>query len=117
MTTAHHLSISTHVLDTERGQPAAGVPVALSRWEGGALVLVSAHETNLDGRIPGFTEAPPQVAAYQLSFDVAAYFRRQGVEPAFLTKVVIEFQVLDSGRHYHVPLLLSRYSCTSYRGS
>ena len=52
-----------------------------------------------------------------LAFDVAAYFRKQGREIAFLTKVVVEFQVLDRDRHYHVPLLLSRYSCSSYRGS
>jgi 5-hydroxyisourate hydrolase len=117
MSATHHPSISTHVLDTERGQPAAGVPVALSRWDGGALVLISAHETDLDGRIPAFADAPLPVGAYQLAFDVAAYFRRRGDEPAFLTKAVIEFQVLDGSRHYHIPLLLSRYSCTSYRGS
>lgn len=110
-------SISTHVLDTERGEPAAGVPVALSRWDGAALVLLAAYETNADGRVPSFLGQALAVGAYQLAFDVAAYFRRQGQEPTFLTKVVVEFQVLDAQRHYHIPLLLSRYACSSYRGS
>ncbi|MFL5806674.1 MAG: hydroxyisourate hydrolase [Roseiflexaceae bacterium] len=109
-------TLSTHVLDTERGEPAMGVPVALLRWDGGDLVLLAAYETNQDGRIPSFMDEPLPVGSYQLAFDVAAYFRRQGREIAFLTKVVVEFQILEQ-RHYHVPLLLSRYSCTSYRGS
>jgi 5-hydroxyisourate hydrolase len=117
MTTPHRPSLSTHVLDTESGEPAAGVPVALMRWDGGDLVLLSAYETNHDGRIPGFMDQPLPVGAYQLAFDVAAYFRKQSREITFLTKVVVEFQVMDKERHYHVPLLLSRYSCASYRGS
>jgi 5-hydroxyisourate hydrolase len=117
MTTHQRPSLSTHVLDTERGEPAAGVPVALSRWDGGDLMILAAYETNHDGRIPSFTDEPLPVGAYQLAFDVAAYFRKQRREIAFLSKVVIEFQVLDKDRHYHVPLLLSRYSCASYRGS
>jgi 5-hydroxyisourate hydrolase len=117
MTKERSPSISTHVLDTERGEPAVGVPVALSRWDGGTLALLAAHETNQDGRIPSFLTEPLQAGSYQLAFDVAAYFRRQGLALAFLSKVVIEFQVHDSQRHYHVPLLLSRYACSSYRGS
>jgi len=117
MTTDQRPSLSTHVLDTERGEPAAGVPVALSRWDGGDLVLLSAYETNQDGRIPSFIDAPLPVGAYQLAFDVAAYFRKQGRDIAFLSKVVIEFQIMEKERHYHIPLLLSRYSCASYRGS
>jgi len=111
------VTLSTHVLDIERGEPAMGVPVALLRWDGGDLVLLSAYETNQDGRIPSFMDEPLTVGSYQLAFDVAAYFRRQGRDIAFLTKVVVEFQILEQQRHYHVPLLLSRYSCTSYRGS
>lgn len=110
-------SISTHVLDTERGEPAAGVPVALFRWEGAELLLLAAHETDPDGRVRSFVDEALPVGSYQIAFDVAAYFRRQGGEVAFLSKVTIEFQIADTGRHYHVPLLLSRYSCTSYRGS
>ena len=117
MTADHRPSLSTHVLDTERGEPAAGVPVALSRWQGGDLLLLAAYETNQDGRIPSFMDEPLLVGAYQLAFDVAAYLRKQGREIAFLSKVVIEFQIVERDRHYHVPLLLSRYSCASYRGS
>jgi 5-hydroxyisourate hydrolase len=109
-------TLSTHVLDTEHGEPARGVPVALSRWDGADLVLLAADATNQDGRIASFMDEPLPVGSYQLSFDVAAYFRAQGREIAFLTKVAVEFQILEL-RHYHVPLLLSRYSCTSYRGS
>ena len=109
-------TLSTHVLDTERGEPAMGVPVALLCWDGGDLVLLAAYETNRDGRIPSFMDESLPVGSYQLAFDVAAYFRKQGRDIAFLTKVVVEFQILEQ-RHYHVPLLLSRYSCTSYRGS
>ncbi len=104
------------MLDTEQGEWLKGVPVALSRWDGADLVLLAAYPTNQDGRIAGFMDKPLPVGSYQLSFDVAAYFRAQGREIAFLTKVVVEFQILEQ-RHYHVPLLLSRYSCTSYRGS
>ena len=117
MATMRRPSISTHVLDTERGEPAAGVPVALSRWDGDTLVLVSAYETDADGRIQDMVDEPFLVGAYQLAFDVAAYFRKQGRDILFLSKVVIEFQVRDTQRHYHIPLLLSRYSCASYRGS
>ena len=109
-------SLSTHVLDTECGEPGAGVPVALMRWDGSDLVLVAAYETNQDGRIANFFDQPLPFGSYQLSFDVAAYFRKQGREITFLTKAVIEFQILEQ-RHYHVPLLVSRYSCSSYRGS
>jgi len=117
MTTPRHPSLSTHVLDTERGEPAAGVPVALSRWDGADLVLLAAYETTHDGRIASFAGDPLPAGAYQLAFDVAAYFRKRGAEITFLSKVVIEFQILELDRHYHVPLLLSRFSCASYRGS
>ena len=110
-------SISTHVLDTERGEPARGVPIALARWEGDTLVTLATAETDEDGRIADLVGGRLQAGAYRLSFDVAAYFRAQGRDAAFFTNVQIDFQVADAGRHYHVPLLLSRYSCASYRGS
>ena len=110
-------SISTHVLDTERGEPAVGVPVALARWEADRFVGLSEQETNDDGRIQDLVGDTLRAGRYQIAFDVAAYFRKQGCDVSFLSKVVLEFQVEDSGRHYHVPLLLSRYSCASYRGS
>jgi 5-hydroxyisourate hydrolase len=117
MTTARRPSISTHVLDTEVGEPAREVPVALYRWQGDELVLLSTAQTDHDGRIQALLDGVLQVGLYQLAFDVAAYFHSQGRDATFLNKVVLEFHVLDSDRHYHVPLLLSRYSCSSYRGS
>jgi hydroxyisourate hydrolase len=110
-------SISTHVLDTERGEPAEGVPVTLSRWEGSRLARLAEAETNRDGRILDLLGAPLEAGSYQLAFDVAAYFRELDGDVPFLSRVVIEFEILNSDRHYHIPLLLSRYSCTSYRGS
>jgi 5-hydroxyisourate hydrolase len=109
-------SLSTHVLDTESGIPAAGVPVTLARQEGDAFVVVAAATTDLDGRIRDLAPTLP-AGAYQLAFDVAAYLRQQGRAVTFLRRVVIEFEAQGDGGHYHVPLLLSRYSCTSYRGS
>ena len=114
---ARRPSISTHVLDTERGEPAPGVPITLARWDGDALVTVATAETDHDGRIADLEHGPLRAATYRLTFDVAAYFRAQGHDVAFLTTVQVDFQVADAARHYHVPLLLSRYSCTTYRGS
>ena len=111
------MSLSTHVLDTERGTPARGVPVSLLRREGSELVMVSAAETDDDGRIRELGGALLQGGSYRLAFDVAAYFRRHGLEETFLTGVAVEFHVADTQAHYHVPLLLSRYSCTTYRGT
>lgn len=109
-------SLSTHVLDTERGAPAAGVPVMLTRLEGEAGVVVASAVTDQDGRIRDLAPALPE-GTYQLAFDVAAYLRQQGRAVTFLRRAVIEFEVQEGGGHYHVPLLMSRYSCTSYRGS
>src|SRR5712692_1003722 len=109
--------LSTHVLDVERGQPAAGVSVALSRRDGVSLVPVAAAETGPDGRIQRLGGEPLAGGVYQLAFDTAAYLRRHGHAAPFLQRVVVEFHVAEGGGHYHVPLLLSPYSCTSYRGS
>jgi 5-hydroxyisourate hydrolase len=105
-------TLSTHVLDTERGAPAAGVRVALYRED---VVLAHAH-TNADGRIPDLVGLLDP-GTYRLVFDVAAYFERVGRDAPFLQRVSVEFRVSDTLPHYHVPLLLSRYACTTYRGS
>ncbi len=109
-------SVSTHVLDTERGEPAAGVPVALGRWEGERLVRLAEGETDADGRIRDLARGL-DAGGYQIAFDLAAYFRELDGDVPFIARVAIDFEVLDEDRHYHVPLLASRYSCTSYRGS
>jgi hydroxyisourate hydrolase len=115
---AQRAAISTHVLDTERGEPAAGVPVALARWEGERLTRIAGAETDGDGRVRDLLGGARLAAGgYQIVFDVAAYFRELDGFVPFLARVAIDFEVLDEERHYHVPLLVSRYSCASYRGS
>jgi 5-hydroxyisourate hydrolase len=109
-------SLSTHVLDVEAGIPAVGVPVSLARQEGEDFVHVTTAATDADGRIRELAPTLP-AGAYQLVFDVAAYLRQQGRAVTFLRRVVVEFELQADGGHYHVPLLVSRYSCTSYRGS
>jgi len=107
-------SLSTHVLDIERGAPAAGVPIALYRGE----QRLTLAETNADGRIADLAGGSSLAAGtYRLVFEVAAYFARQGRAAPFLERVSIEFQINPADPHYHVPLLLSPYACTSYRGS
>jgi 5-hydroxyisourate hydrolase len=93
-------SISTHVLDTERGRPAQGVRVELFRGE----EYVAAAETNDDGRIGALAEVEP--GAYRLVFHPPSPFFRR-----------VELEIALEDGHYHVPLLLSPYSCTTYRGS
>jgi 5-hydroxyisourate hydrolase len=107
-------TLSTHVLDIERGAPAPGVPIALYR---GDQPLASA-ETNADGRILDLASGVSlDAGSYRIVFDVAAYFARQGRAAPFLQRVSLEFHVNAADAHYHVPLLLSPYACTSYRGS
>jgi 5-hydroxyisourate hydrolase len=112
------MTISTHVLDTSAGRPAAGVPVRLQRLDGDLWVEVSSGTTNADGRIaallpPGEPAAP---GTFRLTFDVAAYFAARG-QDAFYATIAIEFVVRDAAQHYHVPLLLSPYGYSTYRGS
>jgi 5-hydroxyisourate hydrolase len=107
-------TLSTHVLDIERGAPAAGVPIALYRDE----QPLAMAETNADGRIADLTGGSTlEAGVYRLVFDVAAYFSRHGQPAPFLHRVTIDFHVNPADPHYHVPLLLSPYACTSYRGS
>jgi 5-hydroxyisourate hydrolase len=103
--------LSTHVLDTERGLPAGGVPVELVQ----AGRSVAQGLTDSDGRVAHL--ASVDTGEYVLTFDVAAYFQAQGRPAPFLRRVSIAFQAHAADRHYHVPLLLSPYACTSYRGS
>jgi hydroxyisourate hydrolase len=105
-------TLSTHVLDTERGMPAEGVRVALYRE---ARCLVRA-ETGSGGRIAELAGGL-EPGSYRLEFDVAAYLEAQGRPAPFLQTVTLEFVVDSSQPHYHVPLLITPYACTSYRGS
>jgi 5-hydroxyisourate hydrolase len=109
--------LTTHVLDTARGRPAAGVPIELARLrgDGGGREVLAAATTNADGRTDAPLVAPGELAAgeYELVFDVAAYFG----ESPFLDRVPVRFRVADPGAHYHVPLLVSPWSYSTYRGS
>jgi 5-hydroxyisourate hydrolase len=110
--------LTTHVLDTMHGRPAAGVAVRLLR--GGEVLAQTA--TNDDGRCdqPLLTGETLRAGVYRLEFGVGAYYRAQAVvlpDPAFLEVVAIEFGVADAAAHYHVPLLVSPYGYSTYRGS
>jgi 5-hydroxyisourate hydrolase len=106
-------TLSTHVLDVERGAPAAGVPIALFAGDR----QVAEGVTDPGGRIADLARGSLATGTYRLVFDVAAYFATQGRTSPFLQRVTIEFQTSVADPHYHVPLLLSPYACTSYRGS
>ena len=114
--------LTTHVLDTARGRPAAGVAIELVRDPDGDRRTVASTRTNSDGR----TDAPLleadalEAGAYELVFDVGGYFDDSGLDagdPAFLYRVPVRFRVADPGAHYHVPLLVSPWSYSTYRGS
>lgn len=114
--------LSTHVLDTASGRPAAGVPVALKRLApDGTAELVASAVTNVDGRTdrPLVEGTALAVGIYELTFQVGAYFAGAGVtgEPPFLDVVPVRFGVSDPDGRYHVPLLVAPGSYTTYRGS
>jgi 5-hydroxyisourate hydrolase len=100
------MSLSTHVLDTARGRPAAGVAIELRR--GDELITAT---TDDDGRARLLEETP--VGEYELVFAIGDYFG----ERAFLDRVPVRFTIADPGAHYHVPLLVSPWSYSTYRGS
>ena len=111
--------ISTHVLDTSRGQPAANLAVALLRQEGdGEWGVVGRGTTNADGRASALLPEGIRVSEgrYRLVFDTGAWLSTQGIE-AFFPQVEVEFEVRDPSRPHHVPLLLSPYGYSTYRGS
>lgn len=114
--------LSTHVLDTAAGRPAAGMRVTLSRLEHGAWKKLKAVRTNAEGRAgaPLLQGRALKKGQYRLVFDVAAYFRTRKVRvssPPFLDRVPIRFGVADPKANYHVPLLCSPWGYTTYRGS
>ncbi len=117
------MGLSTHVLDTMHGTPAAGMQVALYTTHGQLATLVKAFTLNQDGRNPDgmlYDHASLRAGTYRLVFDVAGYFRACGVdlpEPNFLNQVSLDFGVAHPDQHYHVPLLVSPWSYSTYRGS
>jgi 5-hydroxyisourate hydrolase len=108
--------ITTHVLDTSRGCPAAGLPVLLERAVGSVWQPVGRATTDADGRVRDLLASPPESGRYRLSFDTDAYFRAIG-EAGFYPEVSVTFVVERGEEHYHVPLLLSPFGYSTYRGS
>ena len=115
--------LSTHVLDTMHGCPAAGMKVTLQRIDGAQVETLRQAVLNQDGRTDGgpLLGAGDMVAGrYRLLFEVGAYFRAWGValpEPAFIDTVPVDFGIADANGHYHVPLLVSPWTYSTYRGS
>lgn len=112
--------LTTHVLDTARGRPAAGIAVALRRVaEDGALILVAEAVTNADGRTDSPLMAGDALVSgtYELLFTVGAYFEDLAPGAPFLDRVPVRFTLSDKHGHYHVPLLVSPWSYSTYRGS
>ncbi len=114
--------LTTHVLDTARGKPGEGIPVELFGLLNGQRQQLKVVTTNSDGRCdqPLLEAADFAVGEYELVFKVAGYFRKHNVslaEPPFLDTVVIRFAIADVLQHYHVPLLVSPWSYSTYRGS
>jgi 5-hydroxyisourate hydrolase len=107
--------ISTHVLDTSRGRPAANVAVTLERQQSGEWQQLARVATDADGRARELT-SHPQPGIYRLTFDVAAYFSALG-EEHFYPSVIVVFHIKDAGERYHVPLLISPFGYSTYRGS
>jgi len=112
------MTVSTHILDSVAGQPAAAVPVTLTRRDdGGQWRSVEAGVTDADGRLRFAAATAP--GAYRLTFDTGRYFAAHGLT-GFYPEVVITFSTVtldDAAGHFHVPLLLSPYSYSTYRGS
>ncbi|HEY8594800.1 MAG TPA: hydroxyisourate hydrolase [Devosiaceae bacterium] len=113
--------LTTHVLDTMNGRPAAGMGIDLYRCEGDVVEPILSARTNADGRCDGplLQGERFEAGAYELRFHVGSYFRQSGVsgEPAFLEIVPVRFTITDPDAHYHVPLLVAPYAYSTYRGS
>lgn len=113
-------TLSTHVLDTARGLPAEGLGIVLEQLSAPGTVTreLARGVTNADGRVKDFLPAGAQLSPglYRLTFDTAAYFTRLGTR-GFYPHVQVTFEIASSGQHFHVPLLLSPYGFSTYRGS
>jgi 5-hydroxyisourate hydrolase len=109
--------ISTHVLDTAKGQPGSGVAVTLERWELDAWLICASAETDADGRCRELLAAGKVLAGrYRLTFQTGEYYGRDGGHTLY-PEVAITFEVTTDGTSYHIPLLISGFGYSTYRGS
>jgi 5-hydroxyisourate hydrolase len=110
--------ITTHVLDTAKGRPAAGVTVILEMRQATGWSPIARGATDEDGRLDTLTEGRTLApGTYRLTFDIGAYHRGQGMNPLFFPEAKITFNIRDVAETYHVPLLLSPFGYSTYRGS
>ena len=108
--------VTTHVLDTSTGKPAENVPVTFSGLDGGRWVQIAEGTTDADGRIKQLGPERLPSGSYRLAFDTGSYFAASGTE-TFFPEVTLTFGVVETEAHYHVPLLLSPFAYSTYRGS
>lgn len=108
--------VTSHVLDATQGKPADGIAIRLDRRTGDDWEPLATAITNDDGRVPDFGTERLTAGVYRLTFDVAGYFGRTG-QTTFYPEIMIIFELADAAAHYHVPLLLSPYAYSTYRGS
>lgn len=118
----HMGRLTTHVLDTAHGRPGAGIELKLYRVTAAARQLIETRTTNADGRCdtPLLADASFAPGVYELDFAVGDYYAALGLDlpqPRFIDVVTLRFGIADAGAHYHVPLLVSPYSFSTYRGS
>lgn len=110
--------ITTHVIDTSLGRPAKGMIVVLEKEESSMFIEVARGTTNHDGRIADWWKPETLMCGpYQIRFDTARYFLENECLDFFYREVKIHFEVTDSASHYHIPLLLSPFGYSTYRGS
>ena len=108
--------ITTHVLDTSRGSPAAGMSVRLDFRRSSDWITIGRAKTDVNGRVMSFTTAPVVPGTYRLTFETGVFHKAHGVAP-FFPEVTVMFDVETGGVHYHVPLLLSPFGYSTYRGA
>nr|WP_295109549.1 hydroxyisourate hydrolase [uncultured Caulobacter sp.] len=112
--------LTTHILDQAAGKPAADVVVRVSRCEGGNVQLLAEFRTDADGRVRLIAGEALEIGGYRLEFAIGDHFKASGLpvtDPPFLDVVVIDFAVSNVEQHWHVPLLVSPYGYSTYRGS
>ena len=109
--------ITTHVLDIARGEPAEGITVILELRQDGEWAPIGRGTTDEKGRVSTLTEGSISPGTYRLTFDIDSFHRNQGQTVAFFPEVRITFNVRDPDQHFHIPLLLSPFGYSTYRGT
>lgn len=110
------MTISTHVLDVSLGKPGGDIEVVLEYKADGGWQELARERTNSDGRTPKMGDGTIKNGVYQLRYDTEAYWKKRNIQ-GFFPSVTVSFEIVDSDQHYHVPVLLSPYSYSAYRGS